>query len=82
MGNLVVQLVQEGAEEDEGVVLSTNLSESPALAHGHAAIRGVVPQPCTAHRHMQGCLFTQQTVSSSTCRLALVSLPVGASLLL
>lgn len=81
-GNLVVQLVQEGAEEDEGVVLSSNLCQAPALAHGHAAIRSIVPQPCTAHHHMQACLFTHCTASNSTCRLELVSLSIGAFLLL
>lgn len=45
--HLVVQLVEEGAEEDEGVVLSTDLCKTPALPHGHATIRCIIPQPCT-----------------------------------
>ena len=45
-GDLVVKLVEEGAEEHNGVVLGTDLCKAPALAHGHVGIRCIIPQPC------------------------------------
>ena len=45
-GDLVVKLVEEGAEEHKGVVLGTDLCKAPALAHGHVGIRCIIPQPC------------------------------------
>ena len=47
-GDLVVELVEEGAEEHKGVVLGADLCEAPSLTHGHAGIRCIVPQACTA----------------------------------
>ena len=46
---LVIELVQKGAEEDECVVLSTDLCQPPALPHRHGSIWSIIPQP---YRHM------------------------------
>ena len=52
--DLVVQLVQEGAEEHKGVVLGADLGKAPALAHGHAGVRCIIPQPCTVSQPCWG----------------------------